>query len=63
MTIKLLLLKSGEDMIADVKEMAFGEDEEREPERAEPDHPVDPFAPGGRLASAHRARRHSRLPA
>jgi len=29
MTIKLLLLKSGEDMIADVKEMAFGEDEER----------------------------------
>ena len=29
MAIKLLLLKSGEDMIADVKEMAFGEDEER----------------------------------
>ena len=29
MAIKLLLLKSGEDMIADVKEMAFGEEEER----------------------------------
>jgi hypothetical protein len=29
MAIKLLLLKSGEDMIANVKEMAYGEDEER----------------------------------
>ena len=29
MAIKLLLLKSGEDMIADVKEMACGEEEER----------------------------------
>ena len=29
MTIKLLLLKSGEDMIADVSEMSFGEDENR----------------------------------
>ena len=29
MAIKLLLLKSGEDMIADVKVMAFGEEEER----------------------------------
>jgi len=29
MAIKLLLLRSGEDMIADVKEMAFGEEEER----------------------------------
>ena len=29
MTIKLLLLKSGEDMIADITEMAYGEDDER----------------------------------
>ena len=29
MTIKLLLLKSGEDMIADITEMAYGEDEDR----------------------------------
>ena len=29
MAIKLLLLKSGEDMIADVKEMAFGEEDQR----------------------------------
>jgi|TARA_R100000027_G_scaffold33894_1_gene24786 hypothetical protein len=29
MTIKLLLLKSGEDMIADVKEMSYGEDDSR----------------------------------
>jgi hypothetical protein len=29
MAIKLLLLKSGEDMIANVKEMAYGEGEER----------------------------------
>ena len=29
MTIKLLLLKSGEDIIADVTEMAVGEEEER----------------------------------
>jgi hypothetical protein len=29
MTIKLLLLKSGEDMIADVTEMAYGEDDSR----------------------------------
>lgn len=29
MTIKLLLLKSGEDIISDVKEMVFGEGEER----------------------------------
>ena len=29
MTIKLLLLKSGEDIIADVTEMSVGEDEER----------------------------------
>ena len=29
MTIKLLLLKSGEDMIADVSEMTIGEDENR----------------------------------
>ena len=29
MTIKLLLLKSGEDMIADISEMAYGEDDER----------------------------------
>ena len=29
MTIKLLVLKSGEDMIADVKEMAFGEEDQR----------------------------------
>ena len=29
MTIKLLLLKSGEDIIADVSEMAFGEDEKK----------------------------------
>ena len=29
MSVKLLLLKSGEDIIANVSEMAFGEDEER----------------------------------
>ena len=29
MTIKLLLLKSGEDVIADVQEMVFGEGEDR----------------------------------
>ena len=29
MTIKLVLLKSGEDIIADVTEMAVGEEEER----------------------------------
>ena len=29
MTVKLLLLKSGEDIIADVTEMAVGEEEER----------------------------------
>ena len=29
MTIKLLLLKSGEDMIADITEMSYGEDDER----------------------------------
>ena len=29
MTIKLLLLKSGEDMIADITEMAYGEDNDR----------------------------------
>jgi hypothetical protein len=29
MTIKLLLLKSGEDIIADVAEMAFGEDDQK----------------------------------
>ena len=29
MAIKLLLLKSGEDMIADVSEMAYGEDDSR----------------------------------
>ena len=29
MTIKLLLLKSGEDLIAEVQEMVFGEDEEK----------------------------------
>ena len=29
MAIKLLLLKSGEDMIADVKEMTFGEEDQR----------------------------------
>ena len=29
MTIKLLLLKSGEDIISEVKEMVFGEGEER----------------------------------
>ena len=29
MTIKLLLLKSGEDMIADVTEMAYGEEDAR----------------------------------
>ena len=29
MTIKLLLLKSGEDMIADITEMAYGEDGDR----------------------------------
>ena len=29
MTIKLMLLKSGEDIIADVSEMTVGEDEER----------------------------------
>ena len=29
MTIKLLLLKSGEDMIADISEMAYGEDADR----------------------------------
>jgi hypothetical protein len=29
MTIKLLLLKSGEDMIANVKEMVFGEDDDQ----------------------------------
>ena len=29
MAIKLLLLKSGEDMIADVNEMAFGEEEDK----------------------------------
>ena len=29
MTIKLLLLKSGEDLIADVSEMVVGEDEKR----------------------------------
>ena len=29
MAIKLLLLKSGEDMIADVKEMTFGEGDDR----------------------------------
>jgi hypothetical protein len=27
MTVKLLLLKSGEDLISDIKEMVFGEDE------------------------------------
>ena len=29
MAIKLLLLKSGEDMIADVKEMTYGEDDQK----------------------------------
>jgi hypothetical protein len=29
MTIKLLLLKSGEDVISEVKEMVFGEEEDR----------------------------------
>ena len=29
MAIKLLLLKSGEDMIADISEMAYGEDDSR----------------------------------
>jgi hypothetical protein len=29
MTVKLLLLKSGEDLITDVQEMVFGEDEEK----------------------------------
>ena len=29
MTVKLLLLKSGEDLIADIQEMVFGEDEEK----------------------------------
>ena len=29
MTIKLLLLKSGEDIISDIKEMVVGEDEDR----------------------------------
>jgi hypothetical protein len=29
MTVKLLLLKSGEDLIADVQEMVFGESEEK----------------------------------
>jgi hypothetical protein len=29
MTVKLLLLKSGEDLIAEVQEMVFGEDEEK----------------------------------
>ena len=29
MTIKLLLLKSGEDMIADITEMSYGEEEDR----------------------------------
>ena len=29
MTVKLLLLKSGEDLIADISEMVFGEDENR----------------------------------
>ena len=29
MSIKLLLLKSGEDMIADVNEMAFGEEDDK----------------------------------
>jgi hypothetical protein len=29
MTVKLLLLKSGEDLIADVQEMVFGEDDEK----------------------------------
>jgi hypothetical protein len=29
MTIKLLLLKSGEDIISDIKEMVIGEDEDR----------------------------------
>jgi hypothetical protein len=29
MAIRLLLLKSGEDMIADVKEMAYGEDDNK----------------------------------
>jgi len=29
MAIKLLLLKSGEDMIADVREMSYGEDDSR----------------------------------
>ena len=29
MAIKLILLKSGEDMIADVNEMTFGEDDNR----------------------------------
>ena len=30
MAIKLLLLKSGEDMIADISEMAYGEDDSRQ---------------------------------
>ena len=29
MTVKLLLLKSGEDLISEVQEMVFGEDEEK----------------------------------
>lgn len=29
MTVKLLLLKSGEDLISDVQEMVFGEDDEK----------------------------------
>ena len=29
MTIKLLLLKSGEDIISDIKEMVIGEEEDR----------------------------------
>ena len=33
MTIKLVLLKSGEDIIADVTEMAVGEEKEKSRER------------------------------
>jgi hypothetical protein len=29
MTVKLLLLKSGEDLISDIREMVFGEDEDK----------------------------------
>ena len=41
MTIKLLLLKSGEDIIADVSEMAMGEVGDKDNPTSSTKHPVE----------------------